>query len=282
MQVDATDEVLDDITIDPVIPSKADDEDDVFGPWLKTRSRRGSFWGRGGSRGGSRGGNRLPATNDDRSEKTLDPDAWPLAWQSPLHVVDSSPMHRTRGGHAGGGGHSLLSKRASLKPFSSSENAPPVGSNPSPLPENSPPISCSDTHPPTLSSPLPLIPTTGIDARAFLGCTSEPSTGFAFPLPKSNDSSASPILISSLIRPSDGDSDIGDQHLLTVDKVVTALSTDHHMDDSLSEISESSEEHDEDMGSPNNQNEAKMEALARRDTSKSGTRPKKGRKSPIT
>lgn len=66
-----------------------------------------------------------------------------------------------------------------------------------------------------------------------------------------------------------------DRHLMVVDKIVDALSnpmsSNHLMDGSFSEISESMEEPDDDMILSHFQTKAKLEALTRRDPSKSGT-----------
>lgn len=94
------------------------------------------------------------------------------------------------------------------------------------------------------------------------------------------------MLISSVVpcSPIDNEEEDRSNHVITVDKLIRVLtnssSADHAMEDSLSVVSGSSVELDDDMLLSQFQNEAKMEDLARRGPSKSGTKPKKGRKSP--
>lgn len=77
--------------------------------------------------------------------------------------------------------------------------------------------------------------------------------------------------------------DSGSQHLITIDRIVNALANplpnDQGMFDISSEGSEELGEPDVDMLLSHFHNEAKLEALARRGPSKSGSHSKKGRNS---
>lgn len=71
---------------------------------------------------------------------------------------------------------------------------------------------------------------------------------------------------------------------MVVDRIVNVLAnplpSDHAMEGTLSDNTNSSDESDVDMVLSHFQNEAKLEALARRDSSKSGTTPLKRRMTP--
>lgn len=96
-----------------------------------------------------------------------------------------------------------------------------------------------------------------------------------------------PMLISSInLNPSSQNPSLDDRHLLVVEKVADTLAVsspgDQSMEDSSSEDMGYGQEADHDMIITHYQMNAKSEALARRAPSKRGTKPKKGRKSPLT
>lgn len=97
--------------------------------------------------------------------------------------------------------------------------------------------------------------------------------------------SKNPLLISSVVpsSPAEGDGHDSSSHAMVVESVVGVLGIplrpDLTMETSHSEASLSPDEPDDDMILNHFQNEAKLEALARRGSFKSGSIPKKGRKS---
>lgn len=209
----------------------------------------------------------------------MDVDVWPPVRKAPSHVAETTCMHRMRGSHARKIGHSHLSHPVSNPPISSSESNFPIGNNPTleefPLSNASLPITYSDIRHTIASPPLSQVPKNSTSSGDSPRCSLKPSIGAILPLSKYDFPNENPIFITSLDLPPAGEGDVMDRHLMVVDKIVDALSnpmsSNHLMDGSFSEISESMEEPDDDMILSHFQTKAKLEALTRRDPSKSGT-----------
>lgn len=203
------------------------------------------------------------------------------------HVASSSHVGATRAGHATRGGHSLLSSNALVPSLPNPED---LESNIA-LALNDVPCRPGETTSITLSAPLDLSKRTSIvpptppikilDMMETRPLASPKPNLLALSLNKQHP--VEPLLISSILSPAqDPESFPVDSHLGSVDKVVKLISSAVNPEDNMEELasddSGSFPDLDEDMILAQSQLDAKLKALACRETEKIGSKAKKGRK----